>query len=152
MWIEILVLQLSRDVQNYFEGSAFDIKTYVNAFTMDVLCSCAFGIDLQSINDPKHPLVENAKKAYSVDLSFSAIVGYIAPQIAKFFKLEGLDREAVEYFKKLTAKIVETRKYRDKTLQSYESDFMQLMIDANQAIEKENIPQIKINGEIFDSV
>ncbi len=81
-----------------------------------------------------------------------AIVGYIAPQITKFFKLEGLDREAVEYFKKLTAKIVETRKHRDKTLYSYESDFMQLMIDTNQAIEKENIPQIKVNGENFDCV
>jgi len=137
-------LKFEFEIQNkftfstHFEGLPFDIKLYVNAFTMDVLCSCVFGIEIQSIKDPNHPVVKNAIRAFAVDLSFSSILGYIAPSIAKFLKLETLDRKAVNYFRELTAKIVEIRKTKSHSIDNKKTDFMQLMIDANEAILTEN--------------
>ena len=36
-------------------GNEFDIRTLLDGFTMDVISRCAYGIELDSMNQPNHP-------------------------------------------------------------------------------------------------
>ena len=77
---------------------------------MDVISACAYGIKIDSINNPEHPVVLNAKKIFGIDASISTILSITAPNIARFFKLEFLDPKAIKYFDDLTNQIVNERK------------------------------------------
>ncbi len=77
---------------------------------MDVISACAYGIDIDSINNPEHPIVLNAKKILNVDASISVLLSVFAPQFAKFLNLEPFDINAANYFDSLTKKLVEERK------------------------------------------
>lgn len=105
----------------------------MNAFTIDVITSCAFGIKTDALKDTKHPIVVNGKKLFDVDISLSLLIGFIAPQISKLLRLEGLDRNALQYFDKLTNQIKNKRREVNVT----KTDFIQLMIDANNEAENQ---------------
>ena len=76
---------------------------------MDVISCCGYGIELDSISQPNHPVVVNAKKILNVDISFNQIMCFMFPRIAQLLKLEVFDKKAVNYFDKLTFEIVEKR-------------------------------------------
>ena len=90
-------------------GDVFDIKKYIGGFAMDVIACCAYGIELDSVRTPNHPVVVNAKKILNVDASIRQITCFMFPSVAKFFKLEVFDYDAVKFFDKLTFDIVEKR-------------------------------------------
>jgi hypothetical protein len=92
-----------------------DIRQYVGAFAMDVISACAYGINTDSIKDPNHPIVVNAKKILNVDANISLILSVFAAPIARFLKLEPFDMKATNYFDALTNKIIEERKKFNET-------------------------------------
>lgn len=77
---------------------------------MDVISACAYGVNIDSINNPNHPIVLNAKRVLNIDANLSTFLAVFAPTIAKFFKLEMFDINAINYFDILTNKLVEERK------------------------------------------
>ena len=85
------------------------MKKYTNGFTMDVIASCAYGIDVDSINQPDHPIVINAKKILNVDASLSLLICLMFPTLSKYLRLEPFNIQALQYFDDLTSKIIEER-------------------------------------------
>ena len=77
---------------------------------MDVISACAYGINVESINNANHPIVVNAKKILSVDSSVGYIVSVLFPPIARFLRLEPFDTNALKFFDSLTERIVNERK------------------------------------------
>ncbi|CAG2168028.1 unnamed protein product, partial [Oppiella nova] len=118
-------------------GQTVDIREYMGAFAMDVISACAYGVNVESINNPNHPIVVNARKMLSVDSSVSNILSILVPPIARLFRLDPMDREAINYFDKLTNDIVAERKHAIKTFQFIAkkiTDFIQLMIDNEKSV------------------
>jgi hypothetical protein len=91
------------------------MRQYVGAFAMDVISACAYGINTDSIKDPNHPIVVNAKKILNVDANISLFLSAFAAPIARFLKLEPFDITATNYFDALTNKIIEERKKFNET-------------------------------------
>jgi len=91
-------------------GETFDMRKYIGAFAMDVISACAYGINIDSIDNPNHPIVVNAKKILNVDADLTMFISVFAPPLAEFLKLETFDLKAVNYFDALTNKIAEERK------------------------------------------
>ena len=77
---------------------------------MDVNSACVFGIKVDSLNQPDHPFLVNMKKVFHMDASFSTILPFIAPKIAKILGLEFFPREPIQYFYKVTEQIITERK------------------------------------------
>ena len=90
-------------------GEEFDMKILTGAFSMDVIARCAYGIEIDSLSQPDHPIVTNAKKIFGVDATFSYVMCIMFPKIAKFFRLEMTDMKTVQYFDDLTSKIIQKR-------------------------------------------
>ncbi|CAG2165362.1 unnamed protein product [Oppiella nova] len=92
------------------KGETIDIREYMGALTMDVICRCAYGINPESIHNPNHPIVTNAKKILTVDASMNMVTSVLAPGLAKMLNLELFDKNALTYFDKLTNQILTQRK------------------------------------------
>ena len=77
---------------------------------MDSISACAYGIKVDSIDNPDHPIVSNVNKFFGLDAPFRVMISILAPKIAQFFKVEFFDMSAVKYFSELTNQIVSERK------------------------------------------
>ncbi|XP_062397203.1 cytochrome P450 3A30-like isoform X2 [Sardina pilchardus] len=119
-------------------GRPSDIKEYFGAYSMDVVTSTSFSVDIDSLNNPKDPFVTNIKKMLKFDLLnpvflIIAFFPFMAPVFEKmnfsFFPLSVTD-----FF----YAALQTIKSQREEVNSHQSrvDFLQLMIDS-QAPEKE---------------
>ena len=90
------------------------MRKYIGPFAMDVISACAYGINTESIKNPSHPIVTNAKKILGVDAGISLLLSALAPGLAKRLKLEPFDINAVNYFDELTNQILKERKVINK--------------------------------------
>lgn len=119
-----------------FAGSrkTIDVVKFYNAFSLDVVAATAFGINLDSFNQPDDPIVMNAKKFFSrkpatrlffdIYLTFSWIKS-----------LRPSDFESLNFFSKLTEKITREkrthrkRKYSGGMINGKNLDFIQMFLD-----------------------
>lgn len=76
---------------------------------MDVIASCGYGINVNSVRQPNHPIVENAKRILGVDASFKFVFTLIFNKIAELFRMEVFDADSINYFDSLTHQIIEER-------------------------------------------
>ena len=63
---------------------------------MDVISSCAYGIKIDSINNPDHPIVQNAQKIFSLDVNLAMIIAVLFPRIAKWLDINFVDKDAIK--------------------------------------------------------
>ena len=127
------------------------MRKHLGAFAMDVISTCAYGINPESINNPNNPIVTNAKKILAVDSSISYILSTLTPPIGRLLRLEPFNTSAIGFFEGLTNRIVTERKNAPKSKRQVmrdatnvcktavkRSDFIQLMIDNEKSSESDD--------------
>ncbi|XP_066516425.1 cytochrome P450 3A30-like [Hoplias malabaricus] len=115
-------------------GEAADIKEFFGAYSMDVVTSTAFSVDINSLNNPKDPFVTNVKKMLKFDFLnplflLVALFPIVAPVLEKmnfcFFPPAVLD-----FFYASLQKIKSQREVKNDKKRV---DFLQLMIDSQKS-------------------
>lgn len=142
-----------------------DMKKFYGRFTTDVVCSNFFGINVDSINNPDHPLPKNLdkvffqtgfKRALNMGLFFAAPSLFI--WMNKLNLVSVLDQEGLNYIQSLSKQIIDER----RSGKTKRNDFIQMMVDHSetdyeteegQEIEKplENLKKTLTDGEILAS-
>lgn len=59
MLISVLYYLISQSLTKSLKkkvGTELDMKNVITGFTLDIITSCAFGLEPDSINNPDHPL------------------------------------------------------------------------------------------------
>ncbi|CAG2110432.1 unnamed protein product, partial [Medioppia subpectinata] len=105
---------LVENLSQFEKGKPVDMRKYIGAFAMDVISACAYGINPQSISNPDHPIVTNAKSILGVDAGVSVILSVMTPRLGRFLNLEPFPVNAVDYFDSLTKQILSERKVNNK--------------------------------------
>ncbi|CAE1295568.1 TBXAS1 [Acanthosepion pharaonis] len=110
---------------------ATDATVLFSGYTMDVIASTGFGINVDSQEDPDSPIVKNARKVFAGDF-FRSIPGLstIFPLLGKMLnKIKpGIILGNMGYFVDFCKELVEERKKEKNT--STRKDLLQLMLDA----------------------
>ncbi|XP_013394382.1 cytochrome P450 3A4 [Lingula anatina] len=116
-------------------GESFNNSIW-GRYTMDVTCATAFGIEVDSLNDPTHPFVKNAEIANSTDLSNPFVfILILLPRMVK--KLERILRYvpgfrrilgSFRFFGQTTKDLL---KVREQAQEGHYNDFLQLMLSAH---------------------
>jgi len=125
---EILIQNVQRKMEN---DEPIDVKEIFGAYSMDVVTSTSFGVNINSMNNPNDPFVKQIKKL----TRFSAfdpriILAFTFPVIAPLLNalnLTAFSREAVNFFTKSFTKMKESRLNEGK---GSRVDFLQTMIDS----------------------
>lgn len=119
-------LILDKSVERYAEKQEpFVIKEVLGRFTTDVIASCAFGIECNSLDEPDNIFRQYGKKMLESSTKFRLIARMILswPMVAKFDL--GTSKDITEFFTKL---VKDTIKYREDN-KVFRKDFMHLLIE-----------------------
>ncbi|KAF5286962.1 hypothetical protein FQR65_LT12421 [Abscondita terminalis] len=107
----------------------FDAKKMSCCYTIDVIGSCAFGLDINSFANPHNEFVkqgDNIFSSLSQLRSPSVILSLAAPKLARLLNVQTIPKDITNFFLKL---VEDTVDYRKKT-KLHRKDFMQIMIDS----------------------
>uniref|UniRef100_A0A673ZYC7 unspecific monooxygenase n=1 Tax=Salmo trutta TaxID=8032 RepID=A0A673ZYC7_SALTR len=110
------------------KDQAIEVKEFFGPYSMDVVTSTAFSVDIDSLNNPSDPFVSNVKKMIKFDLLnplffLVALFPFTGPILEKM-KFSFFPTEVTDFFYASLAKIKSGRDSR--------VDFLQLMIDSQK--------------------
>ncbi|MCJ8748300.1 hypothetical protein PDJAM_G00163210 [Pangasius djambal] len=126
------------------------ILLFFGAYSMDVVTSTAFSVDIDSLNNPKDPFVSNIKKMLKFDLFNPlflavALFPFIAPVLEKM-DFAFFPTSVTDFFYASLQKIKSERVAKDHKKRV---DFMQLMIDSQKS-EKDDLNGKETNKGLND--
>uniref|UniRef100_H9G6A7 Cytochrome P450 3A n=1 Tax=Anolis carolinensis TaxID=28377 RepID=H9G6A7_ANOCA len=133
---EMLVKNVQKKGEN---GEYIDTKDTFGAYSMDVITSTSFSIDIDSINNPKDPFVVSMKKIIKTNfvnplLLLIVIFPFLTP-VLEALNFSLTPTSVTNFIKESIKKL---KKDRQKNLHKDRVDFLQLMVDS------------QISGEILD--
>ncbi|KAL1281617.1 hypothetical protein QQF64_000420 [Cirrhinus molitorella] len=116
-------------------GETVDIKEFFGAFSMDVVTSTSFSVDIDSLNNPKDPFVTNIKKMLKFDLlnPMFLIIGlfpFLTPVLEKM-DFAFFPTSVTDFFFAALQKIKSERVANNHKKKRV--DFLQLMVDSQTA-------------------
>ncbi|CAB3365211.1 Hypothetical predicted protein [Cloeon dipterum] len=124
-----LVYECADNFEKYLkrhQNQDLDIKDLLARFTTDIIGSCAFGLPVNSLENPNDKFREMGRKVFDVDFiqGFKINCIFFAPSVARFFRFSFFSKELSDFFRNLVKDIIEQRLKSGNT----RKDFMQLLI------------------------
>ncbi|KAK3569789.1 hypothetical protein QTP86_004595 [Hemibagrus guttatus] len=146
---------LLKNLKTYAEsGETFDIHRCFICFTMDVIASVAFGMHVDSQNNPNDPFVHYASKFFAFSVFKPVMFIFMAfPFLIR--PLHGLmkDKERSEMNKFFTSCIQKLIKQRDELPPSQRRrDFLQLMLDVRSSKECVSLDHFDVVSQADEEV
>lgn len=120
-------------------GEAISIKEVLQNFTMDIIGSCAFGLECNSFSNPEAQFVKMGKRLFihSPRDKFNRIFGFAFPRLARKLGITTTPKETSKFYFDV---VEQTVKYREEN-QVVRKDFMQILIDLKNSSDE--------HGEMF---
>ncbi|KAM4749955.1 cytochrome P450 3A56-like [Anableps anableps] len=110
-----------------------ELKEVFGSYSMDVVTSTAFSVDIDSLNNPSDPFVTNIKKMLKFDFLnplFLAVAffPFLGPILEKF-ELSFFPKSVTDFF---YASLEKIKSNRETSQEKSRVDFLQLMIDSQK--------------------
>ncbi|XP_060734071.1 thromboxane-A synthase isoform X2 [Tachysurus vachellii] len=146
---------LLKNLKNYAEtGESFDIHRCFGCFTMDVIASVAFGMHVDSQNNPNDPFVHYASKFFAFSV-FNPVMFIFMTFPFLIGPLHGLmkDTDRSEMNKFFTSCIQKLIKQRDELPPSQRRrDFLQMMLDVRSSKECVSLDHFDVVNQADEEV
>ncbi|CAB3366879.1 Hypothetical predicted protein [Cloeon dipterum] len=128
-----LVQECATSFENYMlsnKSQDINIKDLLARFTTNVIGSCAFGITVNSLENPEDKFRQMGRKLFEVDFvqGFKNSCIFFQPQIANIFKFRVFSEELTNFFRNLVHEIMDKRAKSGNT----RKDFLQLLIQLKE--------------------
>lgn len=129
------------------ENKPFDAAKAYGCFATDVVCANFFGVEVDTINDPDHPLLKHVASLMDWDMTtnWRLMILFLFPKLSSFLlsknMLDPFDPKAMLYIEQLFEQIIEERKSKQVT----RDDFIQMMLELEENDETDQ-DQEKSNG------
>lgn len=115
---------------------ALEVKEIMSRFTTDVISSCVFGLQANSIKNPDSIFRIMGKKVFNTTFR-SRFLGFFSsfvPGLRRVLKLSFFDKDVKEFFSKM---VIDTVKYREEN-DIHRNDFLNLLITLKHETENSN--------------
>lgn len=109
------------------DNKEVDVAKFFEAYVIDVIARCAFGIKVDSNNDPNNAFVKAARNAFT-SVSWRVTLATLFPGLAKFIRLSVFDTESSLFFKNIIEDVIKERKKQEQKHNI--KDLLQLLIEA----------------------
>ncbi|NXX79942.1 CP3A9 protein, partial [Urocolius indicus] len=133
---EVLVKNVQKQVG---KDNTLSVKEIFGSYSMDVVTSTSFGVNIDSMNNPKDPFVREMQKLVKFDffdpvfiLAFTC--PFLTPLMAKL-NISFFPSDAVDFFMRSLSKI---KQDREKETHKGRVDFLQLMIESQNSNNHKN--------------
>ncbi|XP_043473513.1 cytochrome P450 9e2-like [Leptopilina heterotoma] len=133
--LKIMFPLISHCAKNYAEilstnsGEIREMKETFNRFSNDVILNCAFGININTINDPTNEFYTLGKEATNMEkLTIKVFLMREFPFLMNFFNINLVNPRIYKFFKKIITTTIETR----DTLGIKRPDMLQLLMNSKR--------------------
>ncbi|XP_062397222.1 cytochrome P450 3A27-like isoform X2 [Sardina pilchardus] len=132
----VIMKKHSRNLVNSMQkdadlGRPSDTKEYFGAYSMDVVTSTAFSVDIDSLSNPKDPFVSHVKKMVKIDfLSPHFLIAGFFPFMAPILEKMGYTFVSPAVTDFFFAALQNIRAQKQVNSVTKRVDFLQLMIDS----------------------
>ncbi|KAK9874852.1 hypothetical protein WA026_005668 [Henosepilachna vigintioctopunctata] len=120
---------LKKVMDKELESPEVDIKDILGRFTTDIIGTCAFGIECNSLENPDNEFREKGRKAFQVPNKASSSIFRLfldkSPKLIKFLNIKLVPQDINDFFMSVVKNTIE---YREKNNVS-RKDLLQLLID-----------------------
>ena len=92
-------------------GSTVEVKETMARFTIDVIASCAFGINSNSLKDPDSEFGRRIRTvfSFSVEKGLAMLFAWFAPHLNNLFRLKFMEDKTNHYIRQSVWNTVEYR-------------------------------------------
>lgn len=125
------LLDCGSTLQNYLEklankGELLDVREISASHATNVIASVAFGIDIDTINNPNNEFRVCGRKIFEATLwkSIKGLIGLVAPRLMSTLKIKSVDNDVEDF---IISVVKQNLEYREKNNVS-RKDFFQLLI------------------------
>ncbi|CAO2630600.1 Cytochrome P450 3A11 [Lemmus lemmus] len=144
---DILVKNLRREAD---KGKPLMMKEVLGAYSMDVITSTAFGVSVDSLNNPKDPFVEKTKNLFKMDLldpllMSVALFPFLTP-IYEMLNISVFPKDSIAFFKKFVDRMKEKRL---NSGEKHRVDFLQLMMNSQNNSKDQESHKVLSDVEIM---
>lgn len=131
-------------------NNKFEFKELARKLTVDIIGSTAFGLEVNSIENPENDFMRIAEKSSDFQkpiVLFKFIGFFLFPKLMAFLRIKFFDEETNTFF---TYAIKETFKTREKEGKSVRHDMIDLLIQARKGtLNHDESPEIQDQNEGF---
>ncbi|XP_028362394.1 cytochrome P450 3A12 isoform X1 [Phyllostomus discolor] len=133
---DVLVRNLRKEAE---KGKPINLKDIFGAYSMDVITSTSFGVNIDSLNNPQDPFVEHIKKLLKFNifdpLFLSIVLFPFLTPVFEVLNIHLFPKSVTDFFVKSVKRMKESR-LQDK--QKHRVDFLQLMINSQNSKETDS--------------
>lgn len=132
---DVLVRNLRKEAE---KGKPISLKDIFGAYSMDVITSTSFGVNIDSLNNPQDPFVENVQLLRFSILDPVILSTIFFPFLNPVFEALNIfifPKNIIDFFTKSVQRMKESRLH-DK--QKHRVDFLQLMINSQNSEETDS--------------
>ncbi|XP_052227092.1 cytochrome P450 3A21-like isoform X9 [Dreissena polymorpha] len=132
--------------------NGFDIDPTVRCYTMDVICSTGFGLDVSAQTNPDNPFIKYSKRFLETSpLGMPKFILYIlfpdlADMFPRLFETSFMSKDIMDFFMTTTRSLFEDRKHSE----SKHKDLLQLMVNASNLAETEKVSNSQRKAGLTD--
>ena len=123
---------------------------------MDTIIQVAFGVKLDSFNNPNNPIVTNGRKIFQMDVGLWSILQFlviiISPKLAKLLSIE-IAKEEVEFFTKMATDIMDQKRAEFDKVKSYAkaNSFVEFMLEAEEEGRRLSVSKNNDTNELAEN-
>ncbi|XP_021366356.1 cytochrome P450 3A19-like [Mizuhopecten yessoensis] len=126
-------------------------KSYFSTYALRVVCTCAFGINLDDDKKKREAFYSNVRGMFSNKFNGCLILGVIIPHADKILKLcdvSPFPKKTVNFIAGETTKLIDERR---KHPELRRDDFLQLLTDASSGTngDKKDLSTEEVNAQAF---
>lgn len=153
-----LVDKCAKELEHYLdeqtaEGSLMHVNDTMARFTTDVIASCAFGIDSNSLKNPDVEFRRYLRDLFKMrGLKFiGAILAVFAPELMKIFRIQVVDSNVANFVRNLVWNTVEYREKHGIVRKDFLDNLMELRREGSQVddLSQGNTPTARITEPKF---
>ncbi|RZF44024.1 hypothetical protein LSTR_LSTR007296 [Laodelphax striatellus] len=143
--IRICAKQLQEFIDRTVIGvndGVIEMKDMFGRFTMDVIASCAFGVQCDSLQDPNAEFIQQMSRFGDLSIIRRLTVFMVlilAPKMSRFLPISFFNMDSINY---LAGAVKSAKQFRLENTSNRRNDFLQLMLDAELNAE-ENAEKLK---------
>ncbi|XP_046569764.1 cytochrome P450 3A6-like [Haliotis rubra] len=111
-------------------GGSVEMKNVMGCYTLDVIASTGFGMEVNSQENPRNVFVKNAKEAMSASFTFPYVTSLLFPFMRDVFEALGwsfMSKNSREFFFNVMDKAIDDRRQNP----SDRRDLLQLMLNTH---------------------
>lgn len=143
-YTEVFISDLRESIKTRSDGRIFEAKNLLRCYANDIIATCAFGIEINSLRDPDNEFFRHGRELMTFDVvqGLKLMASMCVPWLMKWLRMQLIPEKHTGFFRSVILSNIEQRE-RHKIVRN---DMVDLLIKARAGQLNDNDEPAEIDG------